>query len=86
MPTFYSEEIELDPDDFLSACNSYEINELIKALIEDGHINDPYVKRKDNVSMNEESFNECLDKITNNYLQLTHEEEEVIRNIAKRLP
>jgi hypothetical protein len=36
--------------------------------------------------MNEESFNECLDKITNNYLQLTHEEEEVIRNIAKRLP
>jgi hypothetical protein len=85
MPTFYSEEIELDPDDFLSACNSREIKELIQALVDDGHINDPYVKRRDNVSMNEESFNECLDKITNNYLQLTHEEEEVIRNIAKRL-
>ena len=86
MPTFYSEEIELDPDDFLNACNSREIEELIKALIEDGHINDPYVKRKDNVSINEESFNECLDKIANNYLQLTHEEEQLIRDIAQRLP
>jgi hypothetical protein len=86
MPTFYSEEIELEPDEFLSACNSYEIKELIKALIEDGHINDPYVKRKDNVSINEESFNECLDKIANNYLQLTHEEEQLIRDIAQRLP
>jgi hypothetical protein len=36
--------------------------------------------------MNEESFNECLDKITNNYLQLTHEEEQLIRDIAQRLP
>jgi hypothetical protein len=86
MPTFYSEEIDIEPDDFLNACNSYEIKELIKALIEDGHINDPYVKRKDNVSINEESFNECLDKIANNYLQLTHEEEQLIRDIAQRLP
>jgi hypothetical protein len=86
MPTFYSEEIDIEPDDFLNACNSREIEELIKALIEDGHINDPYVKRKDNVSINEESFNECLDKIANNYLQLTHEEEQLIRDIAQRLP
>jgi hypothetical protein len=86
MPTFYSEEIDIEPDDFLNACNSREIEELIKALIEDGHINDPYIKRKDNVSINEESFNECLDKIANNYLQLTHEEEQLIRDIAQRLP
>ena len=86
MPTFYSEDIDIDPDDFVSSCSSYEIKELIKALIEDGHINDPYVKRKDNISITEESFNECLDKLSANYLQLTLEEEEVIRNIAKRLP
>jgi hypothetical protein len=85
MPTFYSDEIEIDPDDFLSACTSYEIEELIKALIEDGHINDPYVKRKDNISITEESFSECLDKLSTNYLQLTLEEEEIIRIIAKRL-
>jgi len=85
MPTFYIDEMDIDPDDFVNACNKREIEELIKALIEDGHINDPYVKRKNNVSMNEESFNECLDKISTNYLQLTQEEEEVIRNIAKRL-
>ena len=68
MPTFYTEEIDIDPDNFVIACNSYEIKELIQALIDEGHINDPYVKRKDNVSINEESFNECLDKLTNNYL------------------
>ena len=86
MPTFYSDEIEIDPDDFLSACTSYEIKELIQALIDDGHIQNPYVKRKDNVSIPEESFGECLDKISTNYLQLTLEEEEAIRIIAKRLP
>jgi len=85
MPTFYSDELEIDPDDFLSACTSYEIKELIKALIEDGHINDPYVERKDNISVTEKSFSECLDKLSANYLQLTLEEEEAIRNIAKRL-
>lgn len=86
MPTFYTEEIDINPDDFVSACSKQEIEELIKALVEEGHINDPYVKRKDNTSITEESFNGCLDKLSANYLQLTLEEEEAIRNIAKRLP
>jgi hypothetical protein len=86
MPTFCTEELDINPKDFVNACTSYEVEKLIKALIEEGHINNPYIKRKDNVSMNEELFNEYLDKISINYLQLTQEEEEVIRNIAKRLP
>lgn len=85
MPEFYPESMDIGPDEFVSACNSYEIRELIEALVEDGHINNPHVKSKDKTSLNEGSFGECLDKLSANYLQLTLDEEEVIRNIAKRL-
>jgi len=85
MPIFYSDEIDLEPDEYLNACNSREIEELIKALIEDGHIKKPHTKRTDKVSINEEKFNESLNKIAANYVVLTVEEEEFINNIAKRL-
>lgn len=38
MPTFYAEDIDVDPDEFVSSCSSSEIEELIDALVEDGHI------------------------------------------------
>lgn len=85
MPTFYSD-LDIEPRDFLNACRPYDIEALTKYLIEDGYIKDPYAKRIDNVSIPENLFKECLNKISVNYLQLTLEEEEIIRNIAKRLP
>jgi hypothetical protein len=38
MPTFYSEDIDIDVDEFLSACDHRDKEELITALIEDGYL------------------------------------------------
>ncbi len=85
MPTFYADEIDLEPDEYVSACSHWEIEKLIKALIEDGHIKSPNVNKINNISINEEAFVESLDKIANNYVRLTLEEEEFIHNLAKKL-
>lgn len=38
MPYFDIDSIDIEPDEFVSSCNSREIKELIDALVEDGHI------------------------------------------------
>lgn len=90
MPYFYVDEdeleIDIEPGDYLDACSQWDIEKLIQYLIEDGYIKNPYVKRTDNVSINEESFNKSLDILSANYVNLTLEEEELINNIAKRFP
>ena len=85
MPTFYAEDIDIDPDDFISSCSSEEIQELIDALVEGG-----YVKTKDVISTQKNALDEEWDEVIgklkgNGRLHLTNEEEEIIKKIANRL-
>jgi hypothetical protein len=87
MPTFYAEDIDIDPDEFVSSCNSREIEELIDALVEDGHITKPgnHIPENDKNLMDEE-WDEVIGKISGRArLRLTNEEEEIIKKIANRL-
>ena len=87
MPTFYAEDIDIDPSDFVSACSKREIEELIDALTEDGYIVKPInsVPLEDKNLMDEE-WDEVISKISGRArLRLTNEEEEVIKKIANRL-
>jgi hypothetical protein len=87
MPTFYTEDIDIDPDEFVSSCNSREIEELIDALVEDGHITKPgnHIPENDKNLMDEE-WDEVIGKISGRArLRLTNEEEEIIKKIANRL-
>ncbi len=86
MPTFYAEDIDIDADEFISACNDREKEELIDALIATG-----YLKRdcredfKDyNYSVSEAHFVEAIDKLRNKWNMITSEEEELILKIANR--
>ncbi len=82
MPQFYTEDINLDVDDFINACSRRELEELIDCLVEDG-----YVIRgvKDvNLSIPEIEFNQLLDKLSKNRLRLTNEEDELLKKIANR--
>jgi len=82
MPYFYSEaEVNVDIDDFLTACNSRDIKDLIQALREDGYIVDP---TPDNISIGEGLFIESLNKLQQKYLQLTNEEIAIIETIAEK--
>lgn len=90
MPRFYKSfyhetDLDVDIDDFLNACSSTDIDELIEALIEDGHISkkakqglyEPY-------SVSEAQFQEALDKLDGKWNLLTQEEEATILKIASR--
>jgi hypothetical protein len=87
MPEFYVEDIDIDPSEFVSACSKREIDKLIDALAEDGYIVKPIksVSARDKNILDEE-WDEVMGKLGGNgRLQLTNEEEEIIKKIANRL-
>lgn len=86
MPKFYEYvdvDIEIDVDEFLSRCNSKDIKELIEALIEDKHIPSSMIN-KGKHTIAEWEFNNIINKIASNRLQLTNEEDELLKKIASR--
>lgn len=84
MPTFYAEDIDVDVDEFLSCCSSDEIEELIEALIEDGHISKQHREKYTLLSATESQFEEALNKLHSKWNMLTQEEEQAILKIANR--
>lgn len=88
MPKFYKQTevyVDVDVDEYLSACNTEETEELIEALIEDG-----YLKKNcrplsyQMYSVPESFYQEALDKLKGRWNMLTKEEEELILKIANR--
>jgi len=84
MPTFYGEDIDINVDDFLNACNGKEKDELIDALIEDGYISKSQVDLYKEMSAPEQIFEEHLNALQGKWNSLTKEEEEIIMVIAKK--
>ena len=82
MPTFYAEDIDIDPDEFISSCDRYEIEELIDCLVEDGYVirvNSPRETHSDEI------LDQALAKIAKFRIMLTVEEEEIIKKIGNRV-
>ena len=84
MPSFYVEDIDIDPSDFVDACDKGEIKELIEALIDDGHIDEPIVTEPDRDNLMDISFKEALSKLQYKRIYLTLEEEQFIINLANK--
>ena len=88
MPYFdYDGDINIDVDDFLSACGSSEIKELIEALVEDDHLPKSVlevIQNKSSIGVAESEFEDALDKLRGKWNVLSKEEEELIVKISKR--
>jgi hypothetical protein len=84
MPSFSVEDIDIDPSEFVYACNKYEIGELIEALIDDGYIDEPIVTEPDRDNLIDISFKEALSKLQHKRIYLTLEEEQFIINLANK--
>lgn len=86
MPDFdYDGWVKVDVDDFLSACDKYEIQEIIDALEEDGYIRPSQrIKKPTGLSAAEALFEEALSKLQGKWNRLTKEEEKIITDISKR--
>ena len=83
MPYFdYFGDFDVSVDEFLSACNKRDINDIITALREDGHLKNELEISK--MSIPEQLFEEQLVKLHGKWALLTKEEEEMIVNISKR--
>jgi hypothetical protein len=77
-------EMDVSVDDFLNSCDSSDIEEIIEALVEDGWIKKINIIDGKNNSILENEFNNIINKISDNRLLLTNEEEEILRKISNR--
>lgn len=77
MPDFQVEDIDIDPSEFVYACNKREIKELIDTLIEENHIKpDAVIDYKTQSTSNNvpnSIFKDNLDVLSANRLYLTIE-------------
>jgi hypothetical protein len=88
MPDFTPEDIDIEPYEFVSACNTREIKELIESLIENGHLPESvlnHAKGSDEKRGRLESeFIDKLDKLKDKFYSLSVEEEDSIEKIFKK--
>ena len=75
-------DFDVDVNEFLEDCDSYEIDNVIDWLKEKGHIKDTHIDRQ--VCATELEFIEALDKLYTKWNVLSKEEEAFIVNLAKR--
>jgi hypothetical protein len=74
-------EIEIDPSDYLDACDKYEIDELIEELVERGLIQTEMITEN-----HYDGLGESIMKLANPYnrMLLTVEEEQILEKMASR--
>lgn len=85
MPQFYKDveaEIDLSIDEFIEECSENDIYEFIETLKATGRWFIINPSHEDSIP--ETEFNNTLIKIYQNRLQLTNEEEELLKKIASR--
>jgi hypothetical protein len=75
-------DFDVEVNDFLEDCDSYEIDNVIDWLKEKGHIKDTHIDRQ--VCATELEFIEALDKLCTKWNVLSKEEETMILNLAKK--
>jgi hypothetical protein len=86
MPTFYSEDMDISPEEFLEDCDSEEIKEVIDYLKDMGYLNQGI--NSINITSGQNPLDEEWEKLTtfllNIRLSMSNEDEEIIRSIAKK--
>ena len=82
MPTFESEEVYITPEEFVDACSSSEILDLVDYLKEGDYISES--EDRSSMSIPESDLEDALDKLHGKYRNLSSEEEEIIKKIANR--
>ncbi len=84
MPKFETY-VDVDVDEFISACSKREIKELIEILIEDGHISkSSIITANTNVGVLESDFLEKMGKLQEKYYRLSQEDEKTLEDLFKK--
>jgi hypothetical protein len=77
--------VDVDADEFVSACNKRDIKELIEALIEGGHISSSAVEDTEkNIGFLEGVFIEKMDLLKEKYYRLSQDDEKTLEDLFKK--
>lgn len=77
--------VDVDVDEFVSACSKREIKELIDVLVEEGHINPSAVEGNDkSIGVLESIFIEKMDGLKEKYYRLSREDENILEELFKK--
>lgn len=87
MPTFYADDIDISPDEFLSHCTSADIRTLIQALTEDGHLDKGLNINRWNGYGGGVSYTEYIDsvkKLASSYYSMNQSDIDTINKMASK--
>jgi hypothetical protein len=81
MPRFEVEEIWIDPYEYVSACNTRELNQLIECLVEDGLV----MKISEGANtISDSQWARMLEHLSGLNLQMSVDDEATIKAIIKK--
>jgi len=86
MPYFTQDvdDLDIDVDDFFYEMSDSEKQEMYELLREDGYGSSFKLSDEMSASIPEWEFIDTIEKISSNRLQLTNEEDEILKKIASR--
>lgn len=90
MPSFYVDEIEIEPYEYIDTCTKSEIRDLISELVDRGHLPTSVKQfqkideKKKGFHPSEAEYENALDKLHGKYTNLSREDEETILKIANK--
>ena len=77
--------IDVDIDDVVGSMNSRELQRLMDDLYDDGWVPTQLQAVTDSASISDEEWNEAIEKLRTGKIFLTIEEEELIKQLTKKL-
>jgi hypothetical protein len=85
MPTFYREDLDIEVDDFLDACSSTEIEEVIQWLKDSYCLPQNVVTSEAEQSYQDTEFDGALMNLVGNRFKLSVDDEQTIMRIANKI-
>lgn len=85
MPTFYTDNLDIEVDDFLDDCSSSEIQEVIQWLKESDYLPQNVATSEVEQSFQDAEFDGALMNLVGKRFKMTPEQEGVIINISKQI-
>jgi ribosomal protein S8 len=82
MPNF-DVDVDIDVNEFLSECDSHDIEEIIDVLVSDGYLKNSSLLKEGETLMETEFFKHC-NGLKGVYMQISNEDLEIIEQIYKK--
>jgi len=85
MPTFYTEDLDIEVDDFLDDCSSSEIQEVIQWLKDSDYLPQNVATPESQQSFQDEEFDGALMNLVGKRFKLSTGDENSIMNISNKV-